>query len=107
MGERLDRTQEVGGSSPPSSNTVYLSGLDGDSVGWLQGGLWPVAVFGAFDVPAGHLAFDAARVGAETALGERFSEDLADCLLMCRSEAVGGKIPGASGCCGGRPAGRG
>jgi hypothetical protein len=51
-------------TSGASRNTVYLGGDDRDSVVGCEGWLWPVAVFGAFDVPAGHFAFDAAWVGA-------------------------------------------
>ena len=73
-------------------NTVYLSGDDGDAVVGCPGWLGRVAVLGALDVPAAHFAFDQARVGAQSALGESLGEDLADCLLMC---------------CGGRRAARG
>ena len=46
-----------------SPNTVQLDAEDGGD-GW-AGGLAPVAVAGAFDVPAGHLAFDQPRVRPE------------------------------------------
>ena len=57
------------------------------------GGLGPVAVVRAFDGPVGHLAFDDAGVASEAALGEWFSEDLGDRLLVGGVEAVGGKSP--------------
>jgi hypothetical protein len=64
-----------------------------------------VAVPGALDAPARHLAFDDARVRAQPAFGERLGEDLGDRLVMRCGEVVGGKIPGGIGCCGGRRGG--
>jgi hypothetical protein len=72
----------------------------------LFGGLGPAAVFGAFDVPVGHLAFDDAGVGAEAAWWERLGEDLSDRLLVGGVEAVGGKSPAGFACCVGRRGGR-
>ena len=61
----VDRTSTVtpharwSPSSPAAnSNAVQLDADDG-CYGW-AGGLWPVGVAGAFDVPLGHLAFDQA-----------------------------------------------
>ena len=62
-------------------------------------------VLGALDFPVGHLAFDDAGVGARPAFGERRVEDLSDRVLVGVREAVGGKIPGGSGCCDGRRGG--
>ena len=45
---------------PFNDNAVQLDPEDGGD-GW-PGGLGPVAVVGAFDVPFGHLAFDHTRV---------------------------------------------
>jgi hypothetical protein len=45
-----------------NGNTVQLGVEDGGD-GW-PGGLGPVGVSGAFDVPSGHLAFDESRVRA-------------------------------------------
>ena len=39
------------------------------AVVWWLGWLGPVAVFGAFDGPVGHLAFDDAGVGAQPSFG--------------------------------------
>ena len=47
-----------------SGNAVQLDPLDGRN-GW-PGGLRPVGVSGAFDVPLGHLAFDEAWAGSES-----------------------------------------
>ena len=44
----------------PSCNAVQLDPEDGGD--GRSGGLGPVAVVGAFDVPLGHLAFDHTRV---------------------------------------------
>ena len=76
---------------------VSLDGL----VGW-----GPVAVLGAFDAPARHLAFDDARVGAQSAFWERLGEDLGDRVLMCGVRVLwGGKSRLGCGCCGGRRGG--
>jgi hypothetical protein len=47
---------------PSNPNTVQLDAEDGGD-GW-SGGLGPVTVVGAFDVPSGHFAFDQSRVGS-------------------------------------------
>jgi hypothetical protein len=64
-------------------------------------------MFGAFDAPVGHLAFDDPGVLAWPALWERLSEDLSDRLLMGGVDAVGGKIPAWCGRCGERRGGCG
>ena len=63
-------------------------------------------VFGVFDWPVAHLAFDDARVATEATGGEWLGEDLGDRPLMSGREAVGGKIPVWCGLSAGRHAGR-
>jgi hypothetical protein len=90
---------------PSRPNTDNLGGQDGDRFAGRLGGLGPVAVLGAFDGPVTHLAFDDAWLGALAAFGERLGEDLSDRLLVGCGDAVGGKIPGGSGCCDARRGG--
>ena len=53
-----------------SPNTVYLRGHD-----WAAVQRWGVAVVGVFELVAGHLSFDDARVGAWAACGQQLVED--------------------------------
>lgn len=104
---RPTRELARGQTRKANPNTVYLSCQDGDPVAWRPGRLGPVAVFGAFDVPAAHLALDASGVRSQTPFGLWLGEDLGERLLMGGGEALGGETLGGSGCYGGRRAGRG
>ena len=97
----------VGSSDRVKSNTVNLSGQNSDAVFGLRGGLGPVSVLGALHAPARHLALDDPWVPAEAALGEGFSPDLRDRLLICGVDPEGGKDPVGCVLSGGRRAGRG
>jgi hypothetical protein len=51
---------------------------DPDCFGGVAGGLWPGPVLGAFELVAGHLAFDHAGVAAESPFRQKSGEDLVD-----------------------------
>jgi hypothetical protein len=93
------------GLAEASCTTDNLSGQDVDRFAVWLGWLGPVAVLGALDGPVAHLAFDDAWLGALPAFGERLGEDLSDRLPVGCGDAVGGKIPGGSGCCDARRGG--
>ena len=74
---------------PVSANTVQLGSEDGGD--WWSGGLGPVAVSGAFDVPSGHLAFDETGVGAEPSGGVESGGELGDELAPGAVSGLRGK----------------
>ena len=89
------------------TNTVNLGGQYGDRVFDRRGWLGWVAVFGSFDWPVAHFAFDDPGVAACAAFGQGSGEDLNDRLLVSFVDALGGKARGLSGRFGGWRGGRG
>ena len=60
-------------------NTVWLRCSDGRE--WWSGGLGPVVVSGAFDVPLGHLALDEPWIGSEPTAWVEPAAELCDGVL--------------------------
>ena len=81
------------GVSRVNPNTVKLGFLDGRD--WWSGGLGPVVVSVAFDVPLGRLALDEARVGSEPAAWVEPAAELGDGVLAGAVSALrgGNRVP--------------
>lgn len=97
----------LAGNTRCRPNTVNLGGQYGDRVFDRRGWLGWVAVFGSFDWPVAHFAFDDPGVAACAAFGQGSGEDLNDRLLVSFVDALGGKARGLSGRFGGWRGGRG
>jgi hypothetical protein len=86
-----------------SGNAVWLGasaacagrdgGEDADGLGGWDGGLWPGAVGGAFELVVAHLAFDRAGEAAQAALGHRHGQQLVDHHADGGGDLLRGKRP--------------
>lgn len=93
--------------SRPSRNAGDLGcALPGDGRG-VRCGWWPVAVFGPFERPVGHLAFDDAGAGPVAPWGQQAFGDLSQGAGQGPGESAGGKTPPGPGPGGARSAGTG